>query len=130
MRCVTAVVASVAVLASLGCRPDGPLRVDTIQLGRSLNPDNSVADHATTFNRSDTVYVSILTSDAGSGTIGVKWTYQGRVIDEPKREVSYREAAATSFHLVNSGGFPPGSYSVEVFVDGKPAGSRNFSVPQ
>lgn len=111
-----------------GCTPSGPLQVDTIQLGRSLNPDSSVAVHATTFDRKDTVYVSVLTSAAGSGTIAVKWMYQGRVIDEPQRPVSYREAAATEFHLVNSNGFPSGQYSVEVIVDGKSVGVRNFNV--
>jgi hypothetical protein len=95
-----------------------------------LNPDNSVAAHTSTFNHSDTVYVAVLTTAPGSGTIGVKWTYQGRVIDEPQRKVSYREPAATEFHLVNSGGFPQGSYSVEVFVDGKSVGTRNFSIAQ
>ena len=117
-----------ALLFVPGCRPSGPLQVATIQLGRSLNPDNSVASHATTFNRKDTVYVSVLTTAGGSGTIGVKWMYQGRVIDEPQRPVSYRESAATEFHLVNSNGFPPGQYSVEVFVDGKSVGTRNFNV--
>jgi hypothetical protein len=124
------VIIGVALVLLHGCRHNAPLQVDTIQLGRSLNPDNSVAAHTTTFGRADTVYVSILTTDAGSGTISVKWIYQGRVIDEPKREVSYREPAATEFHLVNSGGFPPGAYSVEAFIDGKPVGSRAFSVTQ
>lgn len=131
MMCRPAAVVAIAALATAvlhGCSPSDPLQVETIQLGRSLNPDSSVAAHATTFDRSDTVYVSVLTSAAGSGTIAVKWIYQGRVIDEPRREVSYREPAATAFHLVNSGGFPPGAYSVEVFVDGKPVGSRNFNV--
>jgi hypothetical protein len=110
------------------CGPRDPLRLDTIQLGRSLNPDNSVAVHATTFSPSDTVYVSVLTAAAGRGTVGVKWTYQGRVVDEREREVSYREPAATEFHLVPAGGLPAGAYTVEVFLDGQPAGSRNFRV--
>ena len=112
----------------VGCGPSGPLRVETIQLGRSLNPDNSVAEHATTFRPSDTVFVSVLTPEPGKGTIGVRWTYGGQVIDQPQREVSYRDSAATSFNLVNSGGFPVGNYSVEVFVDGQSVGSRNFNV--
>lgn len=119
-------VATVAIL--MACAPSEPLRVETIQLGRSLNPDNSVAEHATTFRRNDTVYVSVLTPAAGKGTIGVRWTYGGQVIDQPQKEVSYRDAAATSFNLVNSGGFPPGNYSVEVFVNGTSAGARNFNV--
>jgi hypothetical protein len=122
------IAATSALLA--GCGPSGPLRVDTIQLGRSLNPDNSVAEHATTFKPGDTVYVSVLTPEAGKGNISVRWTYGGQVIDQPQRDVSYRDAAATSFNLVNSGGFPIGNYSVEVFLDGKSAGSRNFNVQQ
>ena len=124
----SAVAIGLALFVLHGCAPSGPLQVDTIQLGRSLNPDKSVAAHATTFKRSDTVYVAVLTSAPGSGTIGVKWSYAGRVIDEPQREVSYRDAAATEFHLVNSNGFPSGQYTVEVFVDGKSVGTRNFNV--
>ena len=43
-------------MAAIACRR-GPLTVDTIQLGRSLNPDSSVASHTTTFTRNETVYV-------------------------------------------------------------------------
>jgi hypothetical protein len=122
-------VVAAALLALLAaCGPTGPLTVQTIQLGRSLNPDNSVAEHTTTFRRNDTVYVAVLTGAAGQGTIGVRWTYGGQVIDQPQKTVSYRDAAATSFNLVNSGGFPPGNYAVEVFVDGVSAGTRNFNV--
>jgi hypothetical protein len=121
-------VAMAAVVVLTGCGPTEPLRLETIQLGRSLNPDNSIAEHTTTFRRSDTVYVAILTPAAGKGTIGVKWTYGGQVIDQPQKDVSYRDAAATSFNLVNSGGFPPGNYAVEAFIDGKSVGSRNFNV--
>ena len=130
MRCVVnrALLTALAIVMLVGCGPSGPLTVQTIQLGRSLNPDNSVAEHTTTFRRNDTVYVAVLTSAAGRGTVGVKWSYGGQVIDQPQKDVSYRDAAATSFNLVNSGGFPPGNYTVEVFVDGQSAGSRNFNV--
>jgi len=107
---------------------DGPLTVTNIQLGRSLNPDNSVASPSTLFKRSETVYVSVLTSSDGSSVIGVKWTYGSMVIDEPTKRASFQGPGATEFHLQNSGGFPQGSYSVEVFVDGVSAGSRNFKV--
>jgi hypothetical protein len=111
-----------------GCGPTDPLQLNTIQLGRSLNPDSSIAEHTTSFRKNDTVYVAVLTSAPGRGTIRVRWTFGGQLIDEPQREVAYRDAAATSFHLVNSGGFPPGNYSVEVFIDGESVGTRNFRV--
>jgi hypothetical protein len=129
IRFATSLLALIVTLAFLaGCSPTEPLKVETIQLGRSLNPDNSVAEHATSFRPSDTVYVSVLTPTPGRGTIRVRWTYGGQVIDEPEREVSYRDSAATSFHLVNSGGFPIGNYGVEVFLDGQSVGTRNFNV--
>lgn len=124
--CLLALLAAV----SANCRPTEPLRVETIQLGRALNPDNSVAGHTTQFRPGDTIYVSVLTPAAGSGTIGVRWSYAGRVVGEPKKDVSYRGAAATEFHIVNSGGFPAGDYSVEVFLNGVSAGTRAFRVEQ
>ena len=115
-------------LVLTACAPDAPLRIDTFQLGKALNPDGSVATHASSFKPEDTMYVSILTPDAGTGTIGVRWTFAGRVIDEPSKNVTYRGAAATEFHLVNSSGFPEGDYKVEVFLNGQPAGVREYRV--
>ena len=114
--------------AAVACRPSDPLKLETIQLGRSINPDGSVGLHTTTFKPTDTIYVSVLTTAAGAGTIGVKWIYASRVVGEPKKNVSYREPRATEFHLANSGGFPPGDYSVEAFIDGVSVGKRAFRV--
>jgi hypothetical protein len=107
-----------------GCGSD--LRVGSVQLGRSLNADDTVANHTTVFTPAETVYVSVLTTGTGSGTIGVRWTYAGRVVGEPTKAV--RGATATEFHLQNAGGFPPGDYTVEAFLDGQAAGSRSFRV--
>ena len=110
-----------------GCSSDG-LRVTSIQLGRSVNADGTVAGHTTRFGPGDTVYVSVLTSGVGSGTIGVRWTYNGRVVGEPKKQVSYTDVAATEFHLQSAGGFPLGDYTVEAFLDGQAVGTREFRV--
>ena len=104
------------------------LRVTTIQLGRSLNADHTVAGHTTSFAPDDTIYVSVHTSGVGSGTLSVRWTYRGRVLDEPQKKVSYTDVAATDFSLRSVAGFPPGEYRVEVFLDGEPAGTRTFLV--
>jgi hypothetical protein len=113
--------------ACAGCT-SGKLEFQTLQLGRSLNPDNTVGLHATSFKPNDTIYVSVLTSTSGSGTISVRWTYQGRVVGEPSKRVSYKGAAATEFSLTNSGGFPPGNYKVEAFIDEQPVAERTFRV--
>ena len=70
----------------------------------------------------------MVTAGAGSGTIGVSWTYYGHVVDEPKRKVSYQDIAATEFHLKTAAALPPGDYSVEAFLDEKSAGTRPFKV--
>jgi hypothetical protein len=110
------------------CRSNDPLRVNTIQLGRGLNPDNTVSGHTTRFKPTDTIYVSVLTDNPGSGTVTARWTFAGRVVSEPQKKVSYRGAAATEFHIQNSGGFPPGDYQVEILLDGKPIATRAFRV--
>jgi hypothetical protein len=110
------------------CRSNDPLRVNTIQLGRGLNPDNTVSGHTTRFKPTDTIYVSVLTDNAGSGTIGARWTFAGRVVSEPEKRVSYRGAAATEFHIQNSGGFPAGDYKVEIVLDGTSVATREFRV--
>lgn len=104
------------------------LRVTNIQLGRSLNADQSVATHTTRFTPNETIYVSIHVAGTGSGTLGVRWTYQTleRVVGEPTKQIS--GAGATEFHLQNAGGFPVGDYKVEAFLDGQPAGERTFQI--
>jgi hypothetical protein len=104
------------------------LKVTSLQLGRSLNTDGTVAVHTTAFSPDGTIYLSVLTTGAGSGEIGVRWTYNGRVVGEPKKQVSYRDDAATEFHLQSAGGFPTGEYKVEAFLNGQPAGTRTFRV--
>jgi hypothetical protein len=110
-----------------GCAT-APLSLANIQVGRSLNPDRSIASITTLFKPSETIYVSVQTTEAGSGLVGVKWMFGTQVIDEPVKQVSYDGPASTEFHMQNSGGFPAGDYSVEVFLDGKSVGKRVFKV--
>jgi hypothetical protein len=115
----------VASVAACGSRP---LQITAIQLGRSLNPDQSVADFTTVFSPHDTVHLSVLTSGGGTGTIRVRWTYRDRVIGESEKRVANRDFAATEFPLRSGGEFPPGDYKAEVFVDGQSVGTRTFKV--
>lgn len=118
--------ASLLLALLAGCGSD--LRGTTVQVGRSVNADNTIASHTTTFGPNDTVYVSVGTAGSGSGVLAVRWTYAGRVVGEPTKEISYRGAASTEFHLQNAGGFPPGEYSVEAFLDGQTIGTQIFRV--
>jgi hypothetical protein len=111
-----------------GCGSSQPLRVTSLQLGRSVNADGTIGNFTTSFAPSDTIYVSVVTTGVGSGTLGVRWMFAGRVVGEPKKQVSYRDVAATEFHLQSGSGFPPGEYTVEAFLDGQSVGTRTFRV--
>jgi hypothetical protein len=120
-------VALVALVAA--CGPSEPLKVTTIQVGRSLNSDDSINQHTTTFKPNETIYVSAISEAAGTGTIAVRWVYAGQTVSEESREVSLNREGATEFHMQTpSGGFPEGDYRVEVTVNGENAGVRDFRV--
>ena len=116
-----------ALAGSTGCS-NPPLSVASIQLGRSVNEDGSIARATTVFKPTDTIYAAVLTDGAGSGTVKARWLYAGRVVSEPQRDVTYQGSASTEFHIQNTTGFPPGEYTVELFLDGKAVGSRAFRV--
>jgi len=123
---VRLVLAAATLMFAVAC--SGPLQLANIQVGRSLNQDRSISSITTLFKPNETIYVSVHTTAAGKGTVSVKWKFGSHVIDEPSKQVSYDGPASTEFHMQNSGGFPPGDYSVDVFIDGVQVGSRAFKV--
>ena len=125
------IVAISALAATVACGPSEPLKVTTIQLGRSLNSDHSVATHTTSFHPKDTIYAALINDAAGAGTVAVRWVYAGQTVSEETKKVSHNREGATEFHLQSpSAGFPPGDYRVEFQQDGKPIGTREFRVAE
>jgi hypothetical protein len=124
----TTLALAAALIWVAGCGPSEPLQVTTLQLGRSLNSDDSVGTHTTRFSPSDTIYVSALSDRPGRGTLTVHWFLHGQMVSEASRDVSYRRASATEFHLQNSGGFPVGQYRVDLLLNGEVVESRQFRV--
>lgn len=108
------------------CRP--PLHVATLQLGSKLNGDNTVGTHTTRFKPDDHIYAAVLTEATGSSTITARWTYNGMMVSEESRQVSYKGAGATAFEFKSAGAFPVGDYKVDILVDGNTAASREFRV--
>lgn len=119
---------AILLLAVASCGSNQTLTVTSIQLGRAVNADNTVSGFTTTFAPGDSVYLAVLTNGRGSATIRVRWMFNGRVIDEPQKQVTHTGAGATDFRLQNVGGFPLGDYTAEVFVNGQSAGTREFHV--
>jgi hypothetical protein len=124
-RCVVLLVA----LTAAACGTSEPLKVTTIQLGRSLNSDDSINAHTTAFKPDDTIYTSVINEAPGKGTVAVRWLYAGQTVGQESKDVSFQREGATAFHMQPpSSGFPAGDYRVEITVNGQPAGTREFRV--
>ncbi len=127
MRVSRGVFLSLLLVGLTACSRD-PLTVTTIQVGRSLNSDNSVGTITTRFRPGDPMYASVITAGRGAGVLSVRWLSGGRVLTEEEKRVRYNDRAATEFHMNFAGGFPPGQYRVELFLDGEPNGARDLTV--
>jgi hypothetical protein len=95
-----------------------------------VNSDHSPGEAASTFAKNDTVYVSMWTADTPVGTeIKARWlSPDGQQITEDKIVTDRPGDGYTSFHAANTKGWAPGTYRVEILLNGQPAGSTTFVV--
>lgn len=109
------------------------LTVTEIELGSAITAQDRVSMPMTTFSPKDTVYASIVTDGAAeSATLAAVWTFHRgddrERVDSSSRSIAPDGPAATTFFVTRPKGWPMGTYSVEVFADGKSVGTRDFEV--
>lgn len=108
-----------------------PIRVSSIMTGKSIGSDKRVVTETSAFGARDTLYVSVVTEGASTGSkLTAKWTYNdGQVVDESNETISPAGGTnVTEFHLTKPSGWPKGNYKVEVMLDGASAGTKTFVV--
>ena len=107
-----------------------PVAVVGLTLGKQVGPDKKVTGESTTFAPGDTIYASVDTQGAATGTaIVARWTYQdGQTVHEETQALTLTGPATTEFHIAKPDGWPKGSYKVEILVDGVPVRSADFTV--
>jgi hypothetical protein len=110
--------------------PAAGARVERITVAKAVNSDDSPGESASTFGKNDTVYVSMWTADTPVGTeIAARWFGpDGQQITEDKIVTDRAGDGYTSFHAANTNGWTPGTYRVEILLNGAPAGSTTFTV--
>jgi hypothetical protein len=114
--------------------PPPAAMVTTIETGRHIGADKRIADTASTLAPRDTLYVSVVTSNAtGNNTLKGVLTFQGgQVVDSTTQVVAAPATtggtSVTEFHWVKPGGWPTGDYTVEVWLDGQSAGTRTLTI--
>lgn len=109
---------------------DAGVRVSQVDVGRSLTPDKMIGDRTDSFKPNDTIYASVVTEGTSSATtLKARWTYQdGQVVDESTQTIAPSGAARTEFHVSKPDGWPAGKYKVEVFLNGAPVATKDFTV--
>jgi hypothetical protein len=105
-------------------------RIERITVAKAVNADDSPGEAATAFGRADTVYVSMWTASAPVGTeIAARWFGpNGEQLTEDKVVTDKAGDGYTSFHAANVKGWAPGTYRVDILVNGSPAGSTTFTI--
>ena len=105
-------------------------RVERIAVVKAIQADKSPGEAATTFGKKDTVYVSFWVADAPVGTeLKARWTDpKGKLLTEDKIVTDKPGAGYSEFHAAKKSGWAPGTYKVDILLNGQPAGSTTFTV--
>jgi predicted small lipoprotein YifL len=108
--------------------------ISTIETGKHIGPNKRVTEVTSEFGTKDTLYLAVVTENSTPTTmLTAKWTFQtGQLVDSTAQAVartdSTNTAAVTEFHLVKPTGWPVGTYTVELWLDGVSAGKRDIEV--
>jgi hypothetical protein len=104
--------------------------VTAIELGKQIGADKRVTQQMMSFAPTDTIYASVVTNGTSpSATLTARWTYQdGQVVTESTQTIAPTGPAATEFHISKPGGWPAGTYKIEVSLNGRSTGTKEFEV--
>jgi len=108
------------------------IAVTSVTVGKAIGADNKVTAAADAFATTDTMYVSVDTTGSGTAKLDAKWTYRKggevSVVKEDSMTLNSMGPATNEFHVSKPDGWPAGDYDVEVMLDGKPVGTKRFTV--
>jgi hypothetical protein len=111
--------------------PPPPFRVVRMDLGKAVGVDKQVATPTDTFGTKDTIYLSVVSDGvAPAEVLRAKWTFGPKAIpvNEGTETIASLGPKATEFHIAKPSGWPPGQYTVELFVNDQSAGTKQFTV--
>lgn len=109
--------------------PDSAVTVTGVTVGSIAAADKSVTP-ADSFGTGDKIIVSVKTDGAASNVdVDAKLTYQdGQVAGTQSATLNTSGPETTNIEFTNANAWPKGNYTVDVTVDGKPAGTQRIEV--
>ena len=109
--------------------PAAALHVSGVETGKGINADKTVKDDEHDFGVRDTVYISVKTEGAGSGTLASKVTFQdGQTVDETSQNIAPTGDANHEFHIAKASAWPKGDYKVKISLNGDSVGAKDFTI--
>jgi hypothetical protein len=117
------------VTASAAAPAAATVAVADIDVGKAI-ANAKVTDKTNDFKPADTVYASVHTTGAApAATLMARWTFEdGQVVNESSQPIVPNGDAYTEFHISKPAGLPKGKYKVEIFLDTRSAGTKDFEV--
>lgn len=108
--------------------------VTQLQLGSTVAADGRVSVESATFAPTDKITASVFTNTSDpmasvSGKLVAKWAYQdGQVVNTQEQGFNFTGAGFTNFQVSKPDGWPPGTYTLTVALDGNVVQTRQFVV--
>ncbi|HEY7412944.1 MAG TPA: hypothetical protein VII13_19550 [Vicinamibacteria bacterium] len=105
------------------------MAIEAVALGRSLAPDGTVAEAASSFKRGDPVFVSVKTTPISPGT-EVRLVFFGPRGEQVGEEKLVVPPAATAVNLraKDTSAWSTGTHRLEIWLGGAKAGEESFEI--
>ena len=107
------------------------LHVTGVSLGRTLTSDRRVVTTDGAFSTTDTVYGAVdLAGPAPASQVTARWIgSDGAVVAETTQPVQASDAeSVTQFQFAPPAGLGPGTYTMEIVVNGQVVSTKQFTV--
>jgi hypothetical protein len=101
----------------------------SVNLGRTLNPDGTVADSGTVFRQGDPLFVSFRVAPISPGTeLKLVWLGPRGTANGQEQMVVPPAADVVNFRAKDTRAWLPGDHRVEIWIGGGRVGEKTFRI--
>jgi hypothetical protein len=107
------------------------VNVSVVEVGRGVGADKRIDRPTESFFPEDPIYVSVATRGKGRVSLTARFFLEdGKLVHDDTQHIAANGPAVSEFHVMNPAGWPAGTHRVEILLDGRPEGTRTFTVKE
>jgi hypothetical protein len=107
----------------------GHLTVVDIRLQRAADETKPVPEIVEVLKRGERLAIAVVTQGSvETAEVAARVLRDGRVVTEGRTQFAPTGTTSTRFEVTPPDGWAPGRYTVQILLDGTPAGERQFNV--